>query len=304
MKSMIIAVGVMMIAGITMANWSGIWKIPVETTDTVVVDQGIAQVQNTKKPKEDAQSIPNPTTKPTKAPEKWVGVSEAGKADTMDASIVSKKMNKYDYNNDGKKVVFLTFDDGASTTVTPKILKVLDKYDVKATFFVMGQNIENGGAKAKALIKQEFEAGHAIANHSYSHDYRILYPNRALNLKNFINDFKKTDRLLKSIIGENFSTRVIRCPGGFMSWKNMDELSEYMKKHDMYSIDWNALSKDAEGKKKNANELLECVKETGKGKNMVVLLMHDTYGKEETVKALPKIIEYYKKNGYVFKTLS
>ncbi len=71
----------------------------------------------------------------------------------------------------------------------------------------------------------------------------------------------------------------------------------------MASIDWNAINADAEGKKKTANELVEYAIKTSEGKEMVVLLMHDTYGKEETVKALPKIIEYYKNNGYEFKVL-
>ncbi|MDO5521434.1 MAG: polysaccharide deacetylase family protein [bacterium] len=244
-----------------------------------------------------------PTTTPDQETTGWVGVNEEGKKYSYDASIISKKLNKYDYKNKGEKIVFLTFDDGASTSVTPKVLDVLDQEDVKATFFVMGSNIVSGGDRAKKLILEEFNRGHAIANHSYSHNYKTLYPNRTLNLKNFVKDFNKNEKLLKEIIGEGFSTRVLRCPGGFMSWKGMSELTDYMNKNDMYSIDWNALSKDAEGKKKNADELYKCAVETAKGKEIVVLLMHDTYGKEETAKSLPKIIRYFKKNGYEFKTL-
>ena len=88
-----------------------------------------------------------------------------------------------------------------------------------------------------------------------------------------------------------------------MSWKNMSQLSSYMEEKDLVSIDWNALSKDAEGPKKSADQLLANVKETAAGKEIVVLLMHDTYGKEETAKALPKVIEYFQQNGYEFKTL-
>lgn len=233
----------------------------------------------------------------------WVGVGPAGLEHAYDAKVISEKLRKYSYSNQGEKLVFLTFDDGTSTTVTPKILKVLDDYNVKATFFLTGSNILRGGEAAKELVLEEFERGHAIANHSYSHDYKILYPNRVLNLQNFIADFKKTDQILKEIIGEGFSTRVIRCPGGFMSWKNMSQLSAYMEEKDLVSIDWNALSKDAEGPKKSADQLLANVKETAAGKEIVVLLMHDTYGKEETAKALPKVIEYFQQNGYEFKTL-
>lgn len=236
--------------------------------------------------------------------ETWVGVGPNGQSDTYDAAIISDKLMTYNYKNNGEKIAFLTFDDGTSTTVTPKILKILSKYGVKATFFLTGRNIENGGVTAKDLVKDIFEQGHAIGNHSYSHEYKTLYPGRELNLTNFLADFKKTDQLLQEIIGEGFSTRVIRCPGGFMSWKNMSQLREYMNENNMVSIDWNALSKDAEGVKKTASQLLYNVIETVEGKDIVVILMHDTYGKEETVKALPSIIEYLQTNGYEFKSLS
>lgn len=233
-----------------------------------------------------------------------VGVNHDAKKYSYDARIVQEKLNKYDYSNNGEKIVFLTFDDGTSTTVTPQVLETLRKEDVKATFFLTGQNIERGGDKAKELIKQEFNEGHAIANHSYSHDYNKLYPGRNLNLEAFNEDFKKNDELLQSILGKYFSTRVLRCPGGHMSWKGMDQLDAYLDENNMASIDWNALNADAEGKKKNAQELTEYAIKSAEGKEMVVLLMHDTYGKEETAKALPEIIKYFKDNGYEFKTLA
>lgn len=234
----------------------------------------------------------------------YVGTNEEGKKYTYDAKKVAQKLAKYDYSNDGKKVVFLTFDDGTSTTVTPKILKTLKDENVKATFFLTGQNIERGGEKAKELIKQEFNEGHAIANHSYSHNYKLLYPGRTLDLEAFKADFEKTDKMLTDILGKYFSTRVLRCPGGYMSWKGMDELDAYLDENNKASIDWNALNADAEGGKKSAQQLVDYAIKTSKGKEMVVLLMHDTYGKEETAKALPSIIKYFKDNGYEFKTLS
>ena len=234
----------------------------------------------------------------------YVGTNEEGKKYTYDAKKVAEKLSKYDYSNNGEKIVFLTFDDGTSKTNTPEVLRILDENNVKATFFLTGSNIENGGETAKELIRQEFNSGHAIANHSYSHDFKKLYPGRYLDMNAFKEDFDKNDKLLKSVLGDNFSTRVIRCPGGYMSWKGMDELDKYLDENNMISIDWNALNADAEGKKKNSQELYNYAVETSKGKEMVVLLMHDTYGKEETVKALPAIIKYFKDNGYEFKTLS
>ena len=107
-----------------------------------------------------------------------IGVNKEGQKYTYDAKKVQEKLSKYDYSNNGKKIVFLTFDDGTSKTNTPEVLRILDENNIKATFFLTGSNIENGGETARELVKQEFESGHAIANHSYSHDCNKLYPGR------------------------------------------------------------------------------------------------------------------------------
>ncbi|MZK50893.1 polysaccharide deacetylase family protein [Clostridium beijerinckii] len=204
-------------------------------------------------------------------------------------------------DTDGKKVVYLSFDDGPSETNTPSILKTLKEENVKATFFVLGKAIDQSEAN-KNLLKQELEEGHAIGNHSYSHNYKYLYPNGSVNTNNFMSEINKTNESLKKVLGEDFSTRAIRFPGGHMSWKNTGEVDKIMKEKDYHYVDWNALSKDAEGPHKNADQLIEEVKKTVENKTKVVLLMHDTYGKEETAKALPGIIEYLKGQGYEFRT--
>ena len=264
-----------------------------------------AYVDNQKKIKAEQLRIEEQKRKEEEEKKKYtVGTSHEGKKYTYDANIVAEKLSKYDYSNNGEKIVFLTFDDGTSTTNTPKVLDILKKEGVKATFFITGQNVEYGGEKARDLIKQEFNEGHAIANHSYTHDVKKLYPNRVLDIDAFKADFEKNDKMLKDRLGKYFSTRVIRCPGGYMSWKGMEPLDKYLSENNMVSIDWTSLNADAEGKRKNAKELTEYAIKTSEGKEMVVLLMHDTYGKEETVKALPGIIKYFKDNGYEFKTLS
>lgn len=237
------------------------------------------------------------------AKKRIIGVKHGAESYSYSAKKVAEKLKSGDYSNNGEKIVFLTFDDGTSTTVTPEILKILKDEDVKATFFVTGANIEGGGKAAEDLLKQEFEEGHAIANHSYSHDYGTLYPNRTLDLEAFKADFKKTDDMLKRVLSPYFSTEVIRCPGGYMSWKGMESLDEYMNANSMAAIDWNALNGDAEGKKKSPDELYNYAVKTSEGKEMVVILMHDTYGKENTAKALSQLIKYYKDNGYQFKVL-
>ena len=257
-----------------------------------------------KRKEEEAKILAEKKRKEEEEKKKYmVGCSNDAKKYSYDAKKVSDALRSYDYSNNGKKVVFLTFDDGTSTTVTPQVLKTLRENGVHATFCITGENLERGGKKAEDLLKEELAEGNAIANHSYSHDYNVLYPGRTLDLEGFLADFKKNDDLLKKVLGKYFSTRVIRCPGGHMSWKGMDALDQYMEENNMVSIDWNALDKDAEGPKKDADQLLQETINSSKDKNMVVLLMHDTYGKEETAKALPQIIKYFKDNGYEFKTL-
>ncbi len=213
---------------------------------------------------------------------------------------------QYPVRTDGKKVVYLTFDDGPSTTNTPEILNVLDRYNVKATFFTLGKSIE-ANEEAKNILKDTAKRGHAIANHSYSHDYSYLYPNRTMNVNNIVSDIEKSNSIMREVLGESFSTRVIRFPGGYWSWEGRTAMKEAMDQNGYYNVDWNALNKDAEGKQKNADELLQSTKETvealGPDADSVVLLMHDTYGKEETVKALPQIIEYLQEKGFEFRTI-
>ena len=157
-----------------------------------------AYVDNQKKIKAEQLRIEEQKRKEEEEKKKYtVGTSHEGKKYTYDANIVAEKLSKYDYSNNGEKIVFLTFDDGTSTTNTPKVLDILKKEGVKATFFITGQNVEYGGEKARDLIKQEFNEGHAIANHSYTHDVKKLYPNRVLDIDAFKADFEKNDKMLK-----------------------------------------------------------------------------------------------------------
>ena len=203
---------------------------------------------------------------------------------------------------DGVKVVYLTFDDGPSKTVTPKILDILKSENVHATFFVLGKEIDSSD-ESKELIKRTVSEGNAIGIHSYSHNYKYLYPNNIVNVDNFSEEVDKTNKSLKNVLGDEFSTKVIRLPGGHMTWKGTEALDKYFTENGYSYIDWNALSKDAEGPKKNSEQLVQEVIKTAGTKQKVILLMHDTYGKEETAKSLPDIIHHFKDNGYEFRVI-
>ena len=185
-------------------------------------------------------------------------------------------------------------------------MDILDRYNIKATFFVLGSSLD-ANEEAKEILKEQVKRGHAIANHTYGHDYSYLYPGRVMNVDNIISDLEKNQNKMQEILGEDFSTRVIRFPGGYWSWEGRTAMKEAMEQHGYYNIDWNALNRDAEGVKKNASQLVECLKESvrdlGPNADSVVVLMHDTYGKGETVQALPEIIEYLQSEGFEFKSI-
>jgi peptidoglycan/xylan/chitin deacetylase (PgdA/CDA1 family) len=141
---------------------------------------------------------------------------EDGKKFIYDAEKISSIVN-YKEVNAGKKIAFLTFDDGPSTSVTPIILDTLKQYNIKATFFLLGENVEKN-EKSKELVKREFNEGHAIGNHTYSHNRgRLLFPNNKVNVPVFMDDVNKNDKALKNILGNGFNTRLLRLPGGYMS---------------------------------------------------------------------------------------
>lgn len=207
----------------------------------------------------------------------------------------------------GEKIAYLSFDDGPSETVTPIILDILKKEEVQATFFVLGSNIDKS-EKSKEILKRIVEEGHAIGNHTYSHKYNLLYPNKKIDVEHFMSEIEQTNESLKKVLGDNFKTRGIRFPGGHMTWKQSDPdgmalLDKKLNAEGYHQVDWNVLPKDAEGAPKKAQQLVAEFKKTVKGREKAVILMHDTYGKEETAKALPEMIAYLKEHGYTFKIM-
>lgn len=198
------------------------------------------------------------------------------------------------YNSDGNKIAYLTFDDGPSAENTPQILKILDKYKIKATFFILGRMaIINPD-----LVKKEVEDGQAIGNHTYSHDYKVLYS----STNAFISDVNKCDGVLKSIIGSKYNNKLLRFPGGSFGTSHK-RFRVAIKSVGYNYIDWNDLTGDAEGHNVPVSKLLNNLKENTIGKEHVVILMHDSADKETTVQALPGVIEYLKSEGYSFNTL-
>ncbi len=188
------------------------------------------------------------------------------------------------------KVIYLTFDDGPSDRVTPKILDVLKKENVKATFFIVGKSAET----RKRILKREFDEGHTIGVHSYSHRYKDIYASPA----SLVEDIEKCNKIIKEVTG-SYST-LYRFPGG--SFGLPDKLINAVTQRGMRYVDWNASTRDAELYGATSAQLFKAAIETPIVADYVVLLAHDTTDKLSTVDALTDIIKYYKSHDYAFAT--
>ena len=211
------------------------------------------------------------------------------------------------HSNLKTKEVFLTFDDGPSKN-SEEILKILKENDVHATFFLIGNQIANN-PEMQQVVKDELYQGNAIANHSYSHDYKKLYPNNVLNISNTMNEINETNKILQNILGSDFDARVLRLPGGYMSryYYKDPNLSLFNKTLDdahITSIDWDAETGDATtGGQMSTQTLVNNAMNHINNLNQPVILMHDSSTKKDTVEALPYLIKALKDKGYKFMVI-
>lgn len=188
------------------------------------------------------------------------------------------------------KYAYLTFDDGPSAN-TIQILDILDNYGVKATFFVNGHTGEVMEERYKAIV----DRGHAIALHTYSHDYNKVYG----GLDKFEQEIVSLRNYIKEVTGVD--TTLFRFPGG-SSNSRTDDIKPYIQwlNDNGYSYwDWNCSSGDATGTKPSAEQIVaNCLVQADAGYKNLVILMHDTKPKDTTVEALPALIEALQARGY------
>lgn len=195
-----------------------------------------------------------------------------------------------------EKIAYLTFDDGPTVSVTPKILDILKEEDIKATFFVIGKYVDTH----PEIVKRAYEEGHYIANHGYDHNNSNLYKSS----ESFINEVEKTDLAIGNAIGvENYCAKVFRFPNGYMSATNKGKKKQAVKLLEEMNytyIDWNCLNNDSVKKISNM-QLLNNLKKTAKNKNTLVVLMHDTKDVNDSSLVLKESIDYLKSEGYEFQ---
>ncbi|WP_107951576.1 polysaccharide deacetylase family protein [Lysinibacillus parviboronicapiens] len=184
-----------------------------------------------------------------------------------------------------EKIIALTFDDGPHKKYTPEILDLLAKYDAKATFFVVGQNAE----KNPEVVLRMYEEGHEIANHTYTHPLKT-------NVPNLIKEIKQTHDTIYSISG--YSPILFRPVEGQYTDAMIDAIVKEGYKVVMWSWHLDTLDWKSPGVNQIVDTVLEGVKEGN------VVLFHDGGGnREQTVKALKKILPALEKQGYKFVTI-
>lgn len=193
------------------------------------------------------------------------------------------------------KRVFLTFDDGPSSNITPLILDVLKENNIKATFFTLGSRV----VQNPEIVKRAYEEGHYIANHGYTHVYSTIYASEAA----LFDEYNRTEEAIRNAIGvPEYSSHLFRFPGGSVGGKYHSVKKEYIKKldeQDILYVDWNCLNEDASGSR-TKEQLVQFIKNSSVNKNSVVVLMHDAGDKILTYETLQEVIDYFKENGYTF----
>ncbi len=212
-----------------------------------------------------------------------------------DFAVDPAKQTEWNYEPNGRKVVYLTIDDGPSEN-TQAVLDILDRYNCKATFFVTGICPDYA-----YQIKEEYRRGHTVGMHTYSHDYAQVYA----SVDSYFADLDQIAQVVCEQIG--YVPCFVRFPGGSSNGISADYCTGIMSAlvnelpaagYQYY--DWNASTGD--GSEHTADELYGYACEFDDLEN-VVLLCHDSSTKQSTVEALPRIIEHYQDLGYTFEAI-
>lgn len=195
-------------------------------------------------------------------------------------------------------VIYLTFDDGPSANTTPKILDILKKQNVKATFFILNYSSAN-----EHLIKRIVDEGHSIGIHGYSHNYKEIYTSE----QTYIENLNKLQEKIKKTTG--VTTNITRFPGGSSNTVSkfnkgiMTRLTKLVEAKGYKYYDWNIESGDSGGAKTKEDVYNNVIKYLSK-KRANVVLMHDFSSNNKTINALNDIINYGKNNGYTFEAIN
>lgn len=205
----------------------------------------------------------------------------------------------FDENLTGKNV-FLTFDDGPSNNNTPRILDVLKKYNIKATFFVCGSD----SPSLRKLIKMESDGGHTVGIHCYSHDLTKLYH----SMDNYWDDFNRIELIVHEVTGVWPSS--YRFPGGtnneYVRKAMSDKLRVAVEARGYLYYDWNVSSHDSSAPPAEViiHNVLSDFDKRANAKGPSIVLMHDSAGRPTSADALETIIKGLIDRGCIFGSLN
>ncbi len=179
--------------------------------------------------------------------------------------------------NPDEKAVYLTFDDGPIPVITPWVVDLLGQYDIKATFFMVGDNVR----KYPQEYIQVIENGHRVGNHTFNH-LKGLFTSTA----EYVGNVEKADGLIHS--------NLFRPPHGMLRRKQYNELSRHYQ-----FVMWDLVTRDY-SKRMNGEDVLANVKRLVR--NGSIITFHDSIRSENNLKyALPRSIEWLLEQGYEFK---
>lgn len=191
-----------------------------------------------------------------------------------------------------EKIIYLTFDDGPGGKVTSKILDILKKEDVKATFFLIGDQLK----KQEALVKQIDSDGHSIGLHSITHEKSKLYSSNQA----FLNEMLEEQKLLYNITNKTYN--IIRFPFGCNNncYHLKSSLVDLLHENNLKIYDWNVDTTDGANHTASPGTFITRARSD---KDTIYLLMHCGFMNKNSPEALPEIIHYYKEKGYTFKVI-
>ena len=178
-----------------------------------------------------------------------------------------------------QKVIFLTFDDGPIPMVTPAILEILNKFNAKATFFCVGENV----VRNKSIFDKILAEGHSVGNHTFNH-----LNGRLIKTQEYINNVAQCAKYVNS--------KLFRPPFGRLRWSQM----RFLKKHyDL--IYWDVLSWDFDSNVTKEKCLKNVLENTKSGS---IVLFHDSIKSETRILyTLPRVLEHFSELGYTFEKL-
>lgn len=219
-----------------------------------------------------------------------------GNETSIDRTVTVEAVKQTATTSSGNKVVYLTFDDGPGAH-TQQLLDILDKYNVKVTFFVT--NVNSG---YENMIAKEAAAGHTVAIHSASHDYKKIYS----SVDAYFADLNEMSDIIYAQTGQR--PKLIRFPGGSSNTVSlkycsgiMTTLTKAVTDQGYKYFDWNVSSGDAGGTT-STEEVYQNVVNGMKSHNVSVVLQHDI--KSFSVNAVERIIQWGLANGYTFLPLT